>query len=153
MKDTSYYINQLSKGKKIDTDFPDVDSKMLSIAQDASDLNLSITKLASKCGMDIRTMSNIMNGNSQPTKDHILAICIVLKYDIVKTQDLLKTFDSALHIAHRERDKMIANEIATADPSLDGEDVLIHIDCDVLIPNGHTPITNQMKHQIKKKML
>lgn len=151
MEDTSYYINQLSKGKKVVADFPDIDNKMLSIAQDASSLNLSITKLANKCGMDIRTMSSIMNGNTKPTKDHLLAICIVLKYNIVKTQDLLKSFDSSLHVAHNERDMCIANEIATADLSQDGEDILIHIDRDVLIPNGHLPISNQMKHQLKKQ--
>ena len=146
MAKTEYIIEKLMNGENINIEFSEVSDNMLSFVHDAEALGLSITKLASKCGMDIKTMSNLMNGISTPKKDHLLAICIVLEYDIRKVQETLKCFGHALHAGHVKRDMLIANAIINSSSYKDGEAVLNHIDNDILIPKGHEPITNMMKH-------
>lgn len=57
----------------------------------------SQNKLAIEIGTDSGLLSKKLNGQREFKKDELIAICLVLGYDIYKTQETLKNLGFALH--------------------------------------------------------
>lgn len=68
---------------------------------------LSKTGLLQRCGMNRTTFYHIMNGNRQPGRDHIIALCIAAGLTVSETQRALELSKQGILYSRSRRDAIL----------------------------------------------